>query len=85
MRKTTFALLPIVFFVTLNVQANSDQLDTIDVVSDNYSPQVSNIAAKGVVKVRQATKMSDVLRGVPGVNVNGGRSVVERYNIRGFS
>lgn len=85
MRKTTFALLPIVVFVTLNVQANSDQLDTIDVVSDNYSPQVSNIAAKGVVKVRQATKMSDVLRGVPGVNVNGGRSVVERYNIRGVS
>lgn len=85
MRKTTFALLPIVVFVTLNVQANSDQLDTIDVVSDNYSPQVSNVAAKGVVKVRQATKMSDVLRGVPGVNVNGGRSVVERYNIRGVS
>lgn len=83
--KKTFALLPLSVFVALNVQANADQLDTIDVVSDNYSPQVSNVSAKGVVKVRQATKMSDVLRGVPGVNVNGGRSVVERYNIRGVS
>lgn len=85
MRKTTFKLLPLAVFVAFNAQANSNELDTIDVVSDNYSPQVSNVAAKGVVKVRQATKMSDVLRGVPGVNVNGGRSVVERYNIRGVS
>ncbi|OOF45922.1 TonB-dependent receptor domain-containing protein [Rodentibacter trehalosifermentans] len=85
MKKIKFTLLPLSVFVVLNVQANSDQLDTIDVVSDNYSPQVSNVAAKGVVKVRQATKMSDVLRTVPGVNVNGGRSVVERYNIRGVS
>lgn len=64
---------------------DSTVLDTIDVVSDNFSPQTTNVAAKGVVKVRQATKMSDVLRGVPGVNVNGGRSIVERYNIRGVS
>ena len=85
MKRANFTLLPLTIFVALNVQANSEQLDTIDVVSDNYSPQISNVAAKGVVKVRQATKMSDVLRGVPGVNVNGGRSVVERYNIRGVS
>lgn len=84
MRKTTFKLLPLAVFVAFNAQANSNELDTIDVVSDNYSPQVSNVAAKGVVKVRQATKMSDVLRGVPGVNVNGARSVVERYSIRGI-
>lgn len=87
MKKMKFTLLPLAAFVAFNVQAteSNEQLDTIDVVSDNYSPQVSNVAAKGVVKVRQATKMSDVLRGVPGVNVNGGRSVVERYNIRGVS
>ncbi|OOF57340.1 TonB-dependent receptor domain-containing protein [Rodentibacter myodis] len=85
MKRTKFALLPLAVFVTFNVQANAEQLDVIDVVSDNYSPQVSNVAAKGVVKVRQATKVSDVLRGVPGVNVNGSRSVVERYNIRGVS
>ena len=54
-------------------------------VSDNITPQATKIDAKGVTKVRQATKMSDVLRGVPGVNVNGARSVVERYNIRGVS
>ena len=86
MKKLTFSLLPLAAFVAFNAHAieNSNELDTIDVVSDNYSPQVSNVAAKGVVKVRQATKMSDVLRGVPGVNVNGARSVVERYNIRGI-
>ncbi|WP_032092344.1 MULTISPECIES: TonB-dependent receptor domain-containing protein [Pasteurellaceae] len=88
MKKTHFVLLPLATFVATAVQAeqaNTDALDTIDVVSDNFSPQVQNVAAKGVVKVRQATKMSDVLRGVPGVNVNGARSVVERYNIRGVS
>ena len=86
MKKTRFALLPVAAFVAMSVQAaDSDQLDTIDVVSDNFSPQIQNVAAKGVVKVRQATKMSDVLRGVPGVNVNGARSIVERYNVRGVS
>ena len=85
MTAKNWALLPLAAFVAFQVQANSNELDTIDVVSDNYSPQTSNVSAKGVVKVRQATKMSDVLRGVPGVNVNGGRSVVERYNIRGVS
>lgn len=86
MKKTYFTLLPVAAFVAMSVQAaDPDRLDTIDVVSDNYSPQKKNVAAKGTVKVRQATKMSDVLRGVPGVNVNGGRSIVERYNIRGVS
>ena len=62
MKKMKFTLLPLAAFVAFNVQAteSNEQLDTIDVVSDNYSPQVSNVAAKGVVKVRQATKMSDV-------------------------
>lgn len=86
MKKTRFALLPVAAFVAMSVQAAApEQLDTIDVVSDNYSPQKENVAAKGVVKVRQAEKMSDVLRGVPGVNVNGARSIVERYNVRGVS
>ncbi|TCP94864.1 hemoglobin/transferrin/lactoferrin receptor protein [Cricetibacter osteomyelitidis] len=86
MKKSNFVLLPLAVFVAASVHAeNTDGLDTIEVVSDNYSPQVANVAAKGVVKVRQATKMSDVLRGVPGVNVNGARSIVERYNIRGVS
>ena len=84
MKKAQFVLLPLSVFVALNVQA-AEQLDTIDVVSDNLSPQKENVSAKGVVRVRQATKMSDVLRGVPGVNVNGARSIVERYNIRGVS
>ncbi|MGF7433395.1 TonB-dependent receptor plug domain-containing protein [Pasteurella bettyae] len=84
MRKVTLTLLPLTLFVATTLHAQSTaQLDTIDVVSDNYSPQTENINGKGTVKVRQATKMSDVLRGVPGVNVNGARSVVERYNIRG--
>lgn len=88
MKKVRFALLPLAVFVAANVYAaeeNGNELDTIDVVSDNFSPQMQNVAAKGVVKVRQATKMSDVLRGVPGVNVNGARSIVERYNVRGVS
>ena len=86
MKKTQFVLLPLGVFVALNVQAAEvEQLDTIAVVSDNLSPQKENVATKGVVRVRQATKMSDVLRGVPGVNVNGARSIVERYNIRGVS
>ncbi|OOF71515.1 TonB-dependent receptor domain-containing protein [Rodentibacter caecimuris] len=85
MKKIPFSLSPLVAFIAFSVQANSSTLDTIDVVSDNYSPQVSNVGAKGLTKVRQPTKMSDVLRGVPGVNVNGARSTVERYNIRGVS
>ncbi|WP_044469893.1 TonB-dependent receptor domain-containing protein [Mannheimia massilioguelmaensis] len=86
MRKVTLTLLPLTLFVATTLHAQSTaQLDTIDVVSDNYSPQTENINGKGTVKVRQATKMSDVLRGVPGVNVNGARSVVERYNIRGVT
>lgn len=86
MKKAQFVLLPLSVFVALNVQATEvEQLDTIDVVSDNFSPQKENVNGKGVVKVRQPTKMSDVLRGVPGVNVNGSRSIVERYNIRSVS
>ncbi|MDU8924820.1 TonB-dependent receptor [Pasteurellaceae bacterium LIM206] len=81
--KSTIALA--IVAVVSGSYALADDLDVIEVVSDNYSPQTQNVAAKGVVKVRQATKMSDVLRGVPGVNVNGARSVVERYNIRGVS
>lgn len=83
-KKMPLALLPLSVFVALNTQA-AEQLDTIDVVSDNIAPQAANIDAKGVIKVRQATKMSDVIRGIPGVNVNGARSNVERYNIRGVS
>ncbi|AAU37123.1 TonB-dependent receptor domain-containing protein [[Mannheimia] succiniciproducens] len=83
MKKLKISLLPLTAFVAATVHAET--LDTIDVVSDNFSPQAENIAAKGVTKVRQATKMSDVIRGVPGVNVNGARSTVERYNIRGVS
>lgn len=83
-KKMPLALLPLSVFVALNTQA-AEQLDTIDVVSDNIAPQAANIDAKGVTKVRQATKMSDVIRGIPGVNVNGARSIVERYNIRGVT
>lgn len=83
MKKVPFVVLPLATLISAAIHA--EQLDTIDVVSDNFSPQTANVAAKGTVKVRQATKMSDVIRGVPGVNVNGGRSVVERYNIRGVS
>ncbi|HBO39182.1 MAG TPA: TonB-dependent receptor, partial [Pasteurellaceae bacterium] len=86
MKKTGFVLLPLAAFITTVAQAsNTNELDTIDVVSDNFSPQSQNVAAKGVIKVRQPTKMSDVLRWVPGVNANGARSTVERYNIRGVS
>lgn len=84
LNKMPLALLPFSIFVAFNAQA-AEQLDTIDVVSDNIAPQAANIDAKGVTKVRQATKMSDVIRGIPGVNVNGARSIVERYNIRGVS
>ncbi|TDQ59604.1 hemoglobin/transferrin/lactoferrin receptor protein [Mesocricetibacter intestinalis] len=82
-----FALLPLTVFFSgyIYAESTSSHLDIINVVSDNYSPQAENLNAKGSAKVRQATKMSDVLRGVPGVNVNGGRSIVERYNIRGVS
>ncbi|TDQ59603.1 hemoglobin/transferrin/lactoferrin receptor protein [Mesocricetibacter intestinalis] len=88
MDRVRFAVLPLTLFMTTAISAASVQnndLDTINVVSDNYSPQAENVTTKGSVKVRQATKMSDVLRGVPGVNVNGARSIVERYNIRGVS
>lgn len=64
-KKMPLALLPLSVFVALNTQA-AEQLDTIDVVSDNIAPQAANIDAKGVTKVRQATKMSDVIRGIPG-------------------
>lgn len=83
--KNKLSLAMLVALTPLAYAENSVNLDTIDVVSDNISPQIANVSAKGAVKVRQPTKMSDVLRGIPGVNVNGARSVVERYNIRGVS
>ncbi|MFC0322082.1 TonB-dependent receptor domain-containing protein [Gallibacterium melopsittaci] len=86
MKKTTFVLLPLAALVSgMAVADDTNNLDAIEVVSDNLSPQKENVKAGNTVKVRQATSMADVLRGIPGVNVNGARSVVQRYNIRGVS
>ena len=86
MKKTTFVLLPLAAFISsVAVAAETDNLDAIEVVSDNLSPQKANLSAGSLAKVRQATTTADILRSVPGVSVNGARSVVQRYSIRGVS
>lgn len=64
--KNKLSLAMLVALTPLAYAEDSINLDTIDVVSDNISPQIANVSAKGAVKVRQPTKMSDVLRGIPG-------------------
>lgn len=86
MKKTSFVLLPLAAFISGVVVADeADNLDAIEVVSDNLSPQKASLSAGSLAKVRQATTTADILRSVPGVNVNGARSVVQRYSIRGVS
>lgn len=86
MKKTSFVLLPLAAFISGAVVADeADNLDVIEVVSDNLSPQKASLSAGSLAKVRQATTTADILRSVPGVNVNGARSVVQRYSIRGVS
>lgn len=86
MKKTTFVLLPLAALMSgIAVADDNSNLDAIEVVSDNLSPQKANLSAGSLAKVRQATTTADILRSVPGVNVNGARSVVQRYSIRGVS
>ncbi len=86
MKKTTFVLLPLAAFISgIAVADDANNLDAIEVVSDNLSPQKASLSAGSLAKVRQATTTADILRSVPGVNVNGARSVIQRYSIRGVS
>lgn len=86
MKKTTFVLLPLAAFISgIAIADDANNLDAIEVVSDNLSPQKASLFAGSLAKVRQATTTADILRSVPGVNVNGARSVIQRYSIRGVS
>lgn len=86
MRKTKFTLLPLSVFVAFNVQANSEQLDVINVVIENTGAKSkTNVVTLADLNKSTNQDLRGVLNAEPAVNFGGGNGGTSQWvTIRGM-